>query len=258
MKHLSIAAGVIAAMCAISTAKAEEPAFPGWGGLYFGATGGQSATSTSWKTNGHVVPAWGATYPYSIDSSATSFDARPDRMSFFVGYNYMITPVILAGIEAELGRGSSKTAHAMPGLQPFKAPYQNFHTRSRVISGNDSSLRLRAGYVVMPRLLVYATGGYATQMFRESSTCVIDPRVCNPDFSPLSHTSSKRLHGWTAGIGTEYQLLPNLIARVEYRRTDLDSTSFTAMPYVNFRTHGIKNTLSSTSDTMSVGLALKF
>lgn len=255
-RFVRAAAIVAAGMAMCGPAQAEEPAYPGWGGFYAGISGGQSSTTAQWRTTSARY-AWGPTYPYGIDSRPESFALSPSRVAVYAGFNYMVSPVVMIGLEADAGRGRDKVRKGqMPGLNTNLAMWH--HTAARVSSGSDASLRMRAGYVLLPRLLVYGTAGYAVQNFRQSVNCVLDYRVCNPDYSPQNYASSKRLHGRTAGIGVEYQLMPNLIARLEYRRTEYASTEFTAMPYVYFRTHGIQNKLSATSDTGTLGLALKF
>ena len=76
------------------------------------------------------------------------------------------------------------------------------------------SARARAGYV-FDRLMIYGTGGFAFGQME-----------INGPFSSNTQT----LPGWTAGAGFEYLWNPTTLFQAEYRRVDLESRDFYALP----------------------------
>ena len=95
----------------------------------------------------------------------------------------------------------------------------------------NGTLRGRAGYN-WDRFLVYATGGLAVGEVKTKAGGVSD-----------SNTNA----GWTVGAGVEAAITNNVTARVEYRYTDLGSTSYSNVGKLDF-----------TSNQVMTGIGLKF
>lgn len=97
--------------------------------------------------------------------------------------------------------------------------------RRRVIAGGlggafvtaqlqwEGTLRARAGVLVTPDLLLYATGGLA---FGQARAAV----------PALALAQSNTHVGWTVGVGGEYRFSPNVSTFVEYRYTELGRRNF--------------------------------
>ncbi|MBI1867661.1 MAG: porin family protein [Methylocystis sp.] len=84
------------------------------------------------------------------------------------------------------------------------------------------TLRARVGYLVMPNLLVYGTGGMAVGGASLSASITEANNVgglTNP-FGNFGTFDETRV-GWTAGAGLEYMFWPNWSAKVEYLFYDL-------------------------------------
>ncbi|WP_245453947.1 outer membrane beta-barrel protein [Bradyrhizobium sp. AC87j1] len=108
-------------------------------------------------------------------------------------------------------------------LADSQAPGESLSIRSRW----DASLRARAGYLVNPHTMLYATAGAAWQNFELTSTCT--SRNCSGFFalsSPIINSSTTKM-GWTLGGGLETVLWGNWLARAEYRYADYGSAGFT-------------------------------
>jgi outer membrane immunogenic protein len=96
----------------------------------------------------------------------------------------------------------------------------------------DWSLSLlgRIGYLVMPTVQIYATGGPSMLRAEATLNCT-SAGVCgaNP-IAPFSQTNSVNKFGWTVGAGVEAMLMGNWRGRLEYRHSDYGtySTSFGA------------------------------
>jgi outer membrane immunogenic protein len=78
---------------------------------------------------------------------------------------------------------------------------------------SSGSVRARAGLVILPTTLIYATGGLALAKFQFSE-----------HDGPTATTSV--MTGWTAGGGIDQALTRNLIVRVEYFYADYGSRNF--------------------------------
>jgi outer membrane immunogenic protein len=91
----------------------------------------------------------------------------------------------------------------------------------------DGSIRGRAGFLVVPSVLVYGTAGVAYQKVEANLTCSFAGPWCFPPvFSDiLSETRSETLRGWTAGGGLEWMIHDGWLLRGEYRYSDLGSFS---------------------------------
>jgi outer membrane immunogenic protein len=117
-----------------------------------------------------------------------------------IGYNYQFGANFLVGIEADI-QGTS-----IGGFE--KLPW-------------FGTVRGRAGYLIMPTLLVYGTGGFAYGGVQ----------------GPFGNFSNTRT-GWTAGGGVEWMFMPNWSAKVEYLFADLSSGGTTGpFGFFTFGTH---------------------
>jgi outer membrane immunogenic protein len=96
----------------------------------------------------------------------------------------------------------------------------------------NATLRGRIGYA-MDRLLIYGTGGLAVGRVEVDDTV-----------GPTSEAATEV--GWTAGAGIETALTDQVLGRVEYRYTDLGSSSFTP------------GSVSTTSHDVMFGIGFKF
>ncbi len=81
---------------------------------------------------------------------------------------------------------------------------------NRSLTSDVSNLLLVAGKVgyAWQNALAFAKGGYAT--------ADVDFRTSRTNSGVVLTTSSGREHGWTAGVGLDYALLPNIIIGLEY------------------------------------------
>jgi outer membrane immunogenic protein len=99
-----------------------------------------------------------------------------------------------------------------------------------VTDKDDFGLRLRAGFLVTPDILVYGTGGLAFQRVEASISCggATDGPTSQVSVAcggiAKSQTDGSWRPGWTVGGGVEWKLasmgLPNWLLRGEYRYAD--------------------------------------
>lgn len=117
----------------------------------------------------------------------------------FAGYDYKLTPKIVAGVEAGINLTDNDDLTATSaGRSVSIDPERSL----------DFSARL--GYLVNDRTLVYGRAGYTNVRAETTLTTATGTRSGKAD-----------LDGWLVGAGVERSLSDNLSTRLEYRYSDL-------------------------------------
>jgi outer membrane immunogenic protein len=201
-----------------------------WTGFYIGASIGGVATDTKSTTtyNGPQIQTVNIiSEDYNYNLSMTQITAGG-----YAGYNYQMGSVVF-GVEGDLNARFGKE----------NIPFSDNH---QLESNWDASLRLRLGYLVNPRALVYATGGVAFANYgvvRGSCASCAAYGSSNPFGSRT---------GWTIGGGIEYALDSNWHMKLEYLYADYGSKSLS---------YDVgKGSISTkiTSNTVRAGLSYRF
>lgn len=197
---------------------AARPA--GVGGWYVGLGGGSILQRDTWTTTGLGA---GAAAPNAATAEEELYGAVRQRAGLFGGYNALLGAAVL-GIEADLGKSNKSTTNlGIPGTGSFTA-LAGSSDSINVHSNFDGSLRLRAGMMLNPLTLVYATGGLAVDNVVASVTCNAGGPQC---VANRFETVSKLHIGWTAGLGFERNFAGNWFTRGEYRYTRLSAATHT-------------------------------
>jgi len=203
-----------------------------WTGFYLGSDGGYGwATPKGNLTNAAGVPLT----PYSYGVNGPLAGA-------FIGGNYQFNQFVV-GVEGDCQWsnliGNSQTlapigaAGALLG-GPF--------TISTTVK-DYGSIRGRLG-VAFDRFLVFGTGGWA----------LADPSVSYALLGSAPFvTNGGNSHGWTTGGGVDYAFTNNVFGRIEYRYTNLETSSFVKVP-TNSADGGNRVPISD----IRVGIAYKF
>ncbi|WP_310619004.1 outer membrane protein [Flexibacterium corallicola] len=150
-----------------------------WNGAYAGASAGWGFLGADGKSGA---------------SGALDTDTDGVNLGVFGGYNFMASPNILLGTEADI----------------------SFNDYDKSVSGTElksdwnGSLRGRAGYV-MDRTLVYGTGGLALADFEAKSSSDKDDTIAV---------------GYVVGAGVEQALTDRVNARIEYNYQDFGTEKF--------------------------------
>ncbi|WP_136661096.1 outer membrane protein [Nitratireductor sp. XY-223] len=181
-----------------------------WTGLYLGIQlGGQ------WTDATVDIPA----YPSNFSNDTSGFVGGG-----YVGYNFQLTPSIVAGVEAD-GNWMDISATALSGGGGGET--------YTIEQDWDASVRGRLGYSTGQALL-YLTGGVA---FTNLETF----------YTPIAGgTDSDTLTGWNVGAGGEYMFTQNIAGRVQYLYTDFGTGNFTHLgaSSVDYKTHKVQAGLS--------------
>ena len=173
-----------------------------WTGFYLGGTYGWS----------------GGTNAVNGGSGAFDTDLSGSLGSVFAGYNYQMGGTVI-GLEGDIGTGpfDGATGVVSSELNSF------------------GSIRARAGVLLSPSFLLYATGGLALASF---------------DFKTNGITQSQSFAGYQVGAGTELMFAPQWTLRLEYLYTGLGSEQVSH--------GGLVNSYEPDYHTVRAGVALKF
>ena len=220
-------------------------AAPPWTGGYVGINAGgvfgnnSSVNATSWNT---YLPASNANLALAALLSGNG-TGKSGNAGFIgggqIGYNWQAGYRgygFVSGIEADIqgfaGSGSNASRWTAANTDNFGNPVTLLSNQSG--SANLSyigTVRGRVGWLAMPSLLVYGTGGLAYGG--------VNARIQNTQFwtttggvqlganSVMSGTGSYSATqvGWAAGGGLEWMFMPNWSAKAEYLYYDLGRVS---------------------------------
>jgi outer membrane immunogenic protein len=232
-------AGDVAAYKAPAPFSAATP-----GMFYAGLSLGGRWSDTDWTTAAIGSP---PSPPQFGPANPASFDSSTIRFGGYVGSMWRITPQWAVGVEGDLAAGdSSRSIAGIPG--------KCCGGSAAVHQGWDGSIRGRAGFLITPAWLVYATGGIAWQSLDLDASC----GVTKGPFCSSAHSESLSTvqTGWTLGAGIEVMLRRNWLVRLEYRFSDYghrDHTFFADVP-----ADRVVMTESLKTQTLLLGVAYKF
>jgi outer membrane immunogenic protein len=180
---------------------APPPAAPySWTGFYLGGEAGQRAVSSTWQGNCFEGPGGGCTH-LSTPPNTESLSSAGPQLGGFVGYNWQFSPFALLGAESDIAWGHTKASIAggFPGLPPRDTSLGDGGFES---TGWSASIRGRVGFLPMPGLLIYGTGGVAFQQFSFNAHCPDDDGGSWCD-EAHNETASMLRTGYTVGAGIE-------------------------------------------------------
>ena len=157
------------------------------------------------QTGKHSVSSWvwcriaiGARFLGTVQG----LDSTGPQFGGYVGYNLEVGSRAVLGLEGDINWGHTKGSlvGGFPGLGG--PPDTSVNDHGFVSTGWNASIRGRAGFLLVPSLLVYATGGVAFQQFGFNANC---PATDGGGWCDLDHneTVSTTRTGYTAGFGIE-------------------------------------------------------
>jgi outer membrane immunogenic protein len=204
-----------------------------WSGFYIGVNvGGSWGHSSSTNT--------------ALDGTFVSSGSRNDSAVIGggqIGYNFVVAPHFLLGVEADLqGSSSSATVTSPDGSNSFASKLDDFGT-----------VRGRAGFTA-DNWLFYGTGGFAWSQGSVTRTQITAVASVPPIPAPAGtvETASNTRTGWVAGAGIEWGVAANWTARVEYLYLDLGSVT-SVFPLSNRQ-----QTTSANMSIARIGVNYKF
>ena len=236
---------IAADLPSIKSAPAVAPA-PLWKGFYVGLNAGGT-----WSNNNTINSStWLLYQPAgSADNYSSAILSGPKSSSIAggfigggqIGYNWQARYAgynFITGVEADIqGIAASGGNQNRWNFAPNAGiSYGNTtpYSISTNVQGNSNlswlgTVRGRLGYLAMPTLLLYGTGGLAygayssnlqlTQNWNDTSG------TGNNFFNYGASNNSTTMVGWTAGGGAEWMFMPNWSVKAEYLYYDLGNMS---------------------------------
>jgi outer membrane immunogenic protein len=187
----------------------SPPYTPDWTGFYVGVHGGGGWGHTSFDPSESVFRSLSGT----PDPFFTAPNPSPKGglVGGQVGYNWQWGQVV-GGLETDFSAAdiNDSTAFQTPGTL-FSNP-ATFSTDYKI--DELASVRGRLGYLILPSLLAYGTGGAGWGHFRWSANSV------DTAGNLASETTFSNEFGWVAGAGLEWKLSPNWLLRGEWLHYD--------------------------------------
>ena len=211
-----------------------------WSGFYVGAHAGYRWADANFSGPGYDFDG----FPFPPRSE--SYGPNGGIIGVQAGYNFMITPTILAGVEGDWTWGSSHDG-AAGTVFVFAADGVSFASEAKLTW--QATLRGRLGVVNGPWLF-YGTGGvaFARLHWTDNSTFIFDGTPSTAFVSDVGKT----LTGFVVGAGIEYLWTPNWIARLEYLYENFGDVS------VPFGLGPQTGSLDLNVNKVRVGLSYKF
>ena len=238
-----------------------------WTGFYIGGEIGARWSDPTWSTT-CLQPGFAtcpaANYPARFAfNNPESFNSVSVKGGPFIGYNYQIGSQWVVGVEGDWQYADNRRTNAgIPGTEDPTVAGEPGLDSSTVRENWDASIRARAGFLVMPNLLLFGTGGAAFTNVSATALCgtAFDVGWCS-SADPLMGTpqsASTTRVGWTVGGGLEYMIAPNWLIRAEYRYADYGSFSRTFFSGIVGNDDAIAFNVRLRTNTASVGVAYKF
>lgn len=181
-----------------------------WTGFYVGAQVGYAFGSDQSDIK---VPG----FPFTFTSD--DHDASGAVGGLHAGFNYQ-TGLAVFGVEADVEVAGLEASKRRTGSDLFAG----FATSSEMKANFQGSLRARAGFAMLERLMVYGTAGVALASVENTYTVTLPAGNIFGTSAGTSRAQFDEMRwGWTVGAGVEYALMSNWTARFEYRYTNFSA-----------------------------------
>lgn len=167
-----------------------------WTGYYFGAGGGWSKQEFNWAFNPAIGGGAHQAYTFHRDGW---------NVGLYMGYQHQFGQFVLGWESGVILFGRDYARE--PGFGNNSTLDSQARIRSLLISGP------RVGWAVIPRGLLYASGGFAAGE--------IESRAINVTTGVSAFGGKEAHYGWYAGGGAEYAITDYLIVGAEYLHVDL-------------------------------------
>ena len=202
---------------------AMAPVSSGWTGLYVGIQGGgafnpSDPDDVNLQTNGFafsgsaIETAFGDNFDSSFESSFAG--------GAHIGYDYQMGNIVLGAVADINALDISETTSGFSSTPAF-------YTGTRSLD-YLATARLRAGYLVTPTTLAYATGGLAYGKV-DYGFSTNSPAVAAPNLAAIVNEDEDDF-GYTVGAGMEVMFTDSLSFGAEYLYTNLGGgDSFTRL-----------------------------
>jgi outer membrane immunogenic protein len=224
-----------------------------WNGFYIGINGGYSWGRSRTTVDYFSLPTGAAIVPPAGSVTSNDFNLKGGIAGGQAGYNWQSGSWLL-GLEADLQWSGERGSGAflcsatlvggpcVPGLTFLPAGVVGSALSMDQSIDWFGTFRARAGVLVAPSVVLYATGGLAYGSIKTSGVLA----SVTPAGAAVSaaFSNSKLNAGWTIGAGIEGHLGGNWTGKLEYLYMDLGTVNNT-VSVLTVATTGIGANISS-------------
>lgn len=171
-----------------------------WAGVYVGAFVGYGMTNTA-----------GAVPDAGLDGRFIGIGGKGFVAGGLVGYNVMLSPRWLTGIEVDAGWQDIKSH--------LTAPFGVGNGQAEIRLGWSASIRGRLGYLVTPTTMLFGTVGWSWSEIEGWQQIY------------ANESASRSVNGAQIGFGVETMYDRNWIVRTEYTHTFYDTVQYDSVSY---------------------------
>lgn len=209
---------------------------PAWSGWYAGLNAGYVDGNRDINTDGAVFA--NSTTPVTAPAMAAGATSRfsTGQGGFLggaqFGYNYLVSPMLLAGFEADIqgsslrGSGGAATSVLTDTTSgPNTGTWETAIAASRRLD-YIGTIRARLGAVVTPGVLLYVTGGLAYGGVKSATTINQTTAIAGVPTNATAGSFSDNRAGYTVGGGGEWMFRSNWSVKAEYLYYDLGSANY--------------------------------
>ncbi len=249
-----------------------RPAVPAlkWSGWYYGSSIGGAWSAARWNTTCLQPGVAGANCPLGLaganrftTQNPADFNTLALRGGIFGGINVQLSRDWVGSLEADFAvNAKSGSRPGIPGAEDPAAAGSPGGDAASVRHVWETGFRARAGYLVAPSLMAFATAGVAMSHVEIAATCgggAFPAGWCaNPANTGRTDAASTNRTGWTLGGGLEWMTSGGWMLRAEYRYSDFGTwdTALLSLPTSNI--DAILTRLRLRRSTVLFGLAYKF
>jgi outer membrane immunogenic protein len=203
-----------------------------WTGWYGGLNAGYMDGADKINTDGVILQTSDtASIAAAMASGATS-QLSTGNGGFIgggqVGYNWALSPKLLAGFEADIQGSSLTNGTTAMTTTPVAGTAFSFATTVAASRSVDyiGTVRARLGATVLPDALLYVTGGLAYGSVKSSTTINQTTAAAPLQPNAISGSFSDTRAGYTVGAGGEWMFSPKWSLKAEYLYYDLGSAHY--------------------------------
>jgi outer membrane immunogenic protein len=228
----------------------------GWTGFYGGASLGGRVANSDWKTE-CLLPvlvscstgnaAFATRFPTANPSDLNTVDVR---VGGHLGFNLQLQSWVV-GLESDFSYANNDSQRT--GIPGTYLPGSATADTIKVENSFDASLRARGGFLVMPDILLYATGGVSWLHKKVSAECNTPLFPTGWCIQVNKGSASSMPVGWTVGTGLEWMFAQHWIARGEYRYAGYGSTRATF--FANVPVDSIRVRTDQSIHAMTIGIS---
>ena len=250
----TVAAGTVSgAMAADLPMRSAPPAYMApvpvftWTGLYAGVNAGAAFGNH------------GAALRPNFTTTET-FGKSKDDVGFVggaqIGYNWQ-NGAFVYGLEADADYLGLNNGGSYSQTSSVFVPNGTFSAKRDSGDGFLGTVRGRVGYAVIPRMLVYATGGLAYGQVGSNYTSASFTNLAGVTTANFTANGNDDIRiGYAVGGGVEYALTDRISAKAEYIYADLGKKNYTLTNVASGATFSGRS--DGTAQLARVGLNYKF